>query len=100
MELDNVLLVLRVIFHFGITVGIGCYQPHGARQRWGVSILATALATSNAGLGVALLTGAIDPNLMGSQWLYVISFGALFALILNCRGNLARLIPRRKAYES
>lgn len=96
MELDSVLLILREIFHLGIAVAIGSYQPHGARQRWGVSILATALATSNAGLFMALLTGAIAPTLTGPQWLYVIAFGSLFALVLHCRGNVAKLIPRRK----
>lgn len=96
MELDTIFQMLRIISHLGIAVTIGAYQPHGARQRWGVSLTATALATSNAGLGVALMTGAINPRAFGPQFLYVVAFGSLFLLILNCRGNLAKLIPRRK----
>jgi hypothetical protein len=96
MELDTVFLIIRVICHFGIAIRIGAYQPHGARQRWGVSCLATALACSNAGLGTALLTGAIDPKTFGPQFLYVVAFGAIFALVMISKGNVAKLFPRSK----
>lgn len=96
MELDTVFLVLREICHFGIAIGIGSYQPHGARQRWGVSIPATLFGASNLGLGMALLTGAIEPKAFGPQFLYVVAFGSAFAAIVWCRGDVARFFPRKK----
>lgn len=95
MEFDTLLLVLRLIFHYGIFLAIASYHPHGSRQKWGVSSLAVAMASSNLGLGVALSTGAIEPKTLGPQWLYAVAFGSLFWLVLLCRGNMARLIPRR-----
>lgn len=96
MEFDTILLTLRLVFHFGIFLAIASYHPKGSRQRWGVSTLAVIMAASNLGLGTALLTGAVEPRNIGPQWLYVGAFGSLFWLVVLSRGNVARLIPRRR----
>ena len=95
MELDSVLTLMREVFHFGIAFLLLSYQPHGARHRYCVSLLAMIMAASNLGLGAALLTGAIEPRSMGGQWLHIGAFGSLFWLIFMCRGNVAKMIPNR-----
>ena len=95
MDLESVLTLLREVFHFGIAFLLLSYQPHGARHRYFVSILAMVMASSNLGLGAALLTGAIEPRSMGGQWLHIGAFGSLFWLILLCRGNVAKMVPNR-----
>jgi len=99
MEFDTILLGLRLVFHFGIFLAIASYHPKGSRQRWGVSSLAVAMASSNFGLGMALSTGAIEPRAIGPQWLYAVAFGSLFWLVLLCRGNMARMLPGRHSSE-
>jgi hypothetical protein len=94
MELDSIFQVTRIICHFGIAITIGCYQPRGARQRWGISFLAAAIACSNAGLGMGLFTGAIEPRAFGPQVLHVGASGGLFILLLLSHGNVARFIPK------
>lgn len=95
MEFDSLFTGLRVFFHLGIVGLLFSYHPHGARQRWGVSSVAALLAMSNAGLGIALLTGAVEPRTLGGQWLNAAGWGAVFALIVMCRGNLAKFLPKR-----
>ncbi|QHJ81283.1 MAG: hypothetical protein [Caudoviricetes sp.] len=95
MDLDSVLLIIREGLHFGIALTLLSYQPRGARYRKGVSCLAMIMAASNLGLGVMLLTGAVEPKAIGSQWLHIGAFGSLFWLILMCRGNVAKMIPNR-----
>lgn len=95
MELDSVLTLIREGLHFGIALVLLSYQPRGARHRYGVSFLAMIMAASNLGLGVALLTGAVEPRSMGGQWLHVGAFGSLFWWILMCRGNVAKMTSNR-----
>lgn len=95
MELDHVLTLIREGLHFGTALVLLSYQPKGARHRYGVSFLAMIMAASNLALGVALLTSAIEPRSMGGQWLHIGAFGSLFCLILMCRGNVGKIIPRK-----
>jgi uncharacterized membrane protein HdeD (DUF308 family) len=94
MEFDSILTAARVVVHLGITLVLSSYQPQGARHRYGVSFLAALLAASSLGQGVGLLVGAVDPKAMGGQWLNLGLFGAIFCLILACRGNVAKILPR------
>lgn len=95
MEFDTVLLLVRVAFHLGIAFLLLSYQPKGARHRICVSLLASVMAASNLGLAVALITGGVEPRAMGGQWLHLAAFGSLFWLIFLCRGNVAKMIPKR-----
>lgn len=95
MEFDTFLTMVREVFHFGIAITLLSYQPHGARHRFCISALATLLAAANLGLGVMLLTKAVEPHALGRPWLHVGAFGFLFWLILMCRGNVAKIFPNR-----
>lgn len=95
MEFDSLLTGIRIFFHLGIAILLLSYHPRGSRYRFGVSALAAILAMSNAGLGVALLSGAIEPKTMGSQWLNAGGWGAVFGVVVMCRGNLAKIVPKR-----
>jgi hypothetical protein len=95
VEFDAILTSARVLLHLGVALILLSYHPHGARHRLAVSLLATLMAASNLGLGVALLAGALDPRSMGGQWLHIGALISLFCLILMCRGNVAKMIPNR-----
>lgn len=95
MELDSFLTCLRIFFHLGIAALLLSYHPRGARYRFFVSALAAVLAMSNAGLGVALWSGAIEPKTLGGQWLNVGGWGAVFGIVAMCRGNMAKIVPKR-----
>jgi len=94
MEFDSILTTARVVVHLGIALVLLSYQPRGARHRYGVSLLAALLAASSLGQGVGLMVGAVEPRAMGGQWLNLGVFGTLFCLILACRGNVAKILPR------
>lgn len=95
MDSESVLTATRIFFHLGIALLLLSYHPKGARYRLGVSALATLLAMCNAGLGIGLLTGAIEPRTLGGQWLNAGGWGAVFGIVVMCRGNLAKVIPKR-----
>lgn len=95
MEFDSVLTGTRIFFHLGIAALLLSYHPRGARYRFFVSSLAALLAMSNAGLGVALWSGAIEPRTLGGQWLNAGGWGAVFGIVVLCRGNLAKIVPKR-----
>lgn len=95
MGLDSVLTGTRIFFHLGIAILLLSYHPNGARYRFGVSSLAAILAMSNAGLGVALLSGAIEPKSLGGQWLNAGGWGTVFGVIVMCRGNVGKIIPKK-----
>ena len=95
MEFDSLLTSTRIFFHLGIAGLLLSYHPAGARYRLGVSSLAALLAMCNAGLGVALWTGAIEPRSLGGQWLNLGGWGAVFGVIVMCRGNVGKIIPRK-----
>lgn len=44
MDLENILVWARFCIHIATFLFIFCYRPKGARQRWGVSMLAMGLA--------------------------------------------------------
>lgn len=98
MEFETCLLMTRAVLHFGTFLVIASYVPNGARYRWGVSVAAMSLAMGSAGLGMwivtGVLTGAFTVQYTGPQWLYLLVFGPVFLLVLRCRGNLARILPR------
>jgi len=95
MEFDSLLTGIRIFFHLGIAALLLSYHPRGARYRFFVSALAALLAMSNAGLGVALWSGAIEPKTLGGQWLNAGGWGAVFGIVVLCRGNLAKIVPKR-----
>lgn len=95
MEFESVLTGTRIFFHLGIALLLLSYHPKGARYRLGVSSLAALLAMCNAGLGIGLLTGAIEPRSLGGQWLNLGGWGAVFCVIVMCRGNVGKIIPRK-----
>lgn len=95
MEFESVLTGTRIFFHLGIALLLLSYHPKGARYRLGVSSLAALLAMCNAGLGIGLLTGAIEPRSLGGQWLNLGGWGAVFGVIVMCRGNVGKIIPRK-----
>ena len=95
MDFESLLTGTRIFFHLGIALLLLSYHPRGARYRFGVSSLAAILAMSNAGLGIGLLTGAIEPRTLGGQWLNAGGWGAVFGVVVMCRGNLAKVIPKR-----
>lgn len=94
MEFDSLLTTVRVAIHLGSAIVLLSYHPRGARHRYGVSILASLLAASSLSQGVGLMIGTIRPDAMGGQWLNLGLFGVLFYLLILCRGNLAKIIPR------
>lgn len=95
MEFDSVLTGVRIFFHLGIAALLLSYHPKGARYRFWVTVLAASLAMSNAGLGVALWSGAIEPRTLGGQWLNAGGWGAVFGIVVMCRGNIGRIVPKR-----
>lgn len=95
MEFESVLTGTRIFFHLGIALLLLSYHPKGARYRLGVSSLAALLAMCNAGLGIGLLTGAVEPRSLGGQWLNLGGWGAVFGVIVMCRGNVGKIIPRK-----
>lgn len=99
MELDSVITGIRVFFHLGIVALLLSYHPKGARYRGGVSTLAAVLAMCNAGLGVGLWSGAFEPRTFGSQWLNAGGWGAVFGIIIMCRGNLAKIVPKKAHHD-
>ena len=98
MEFETALLITRAGLHFGTFFVIASYVPNGARYRWGVSLAAMCLAMGSAGLGMwivtGMVTGVFSVQYTGPQWLYLLVFGPVFLLVLRCRGNLARILPR------
>lgn len=96
MEFETALLMVRAVLHFGTFLVIASYVPNGARYRWGVSMIAMSLAAGSAGLGTLIVTGLLTAQYAGPQWLYLMVFGSVFVLVLRCRGNLARILPRFK----
>lgn len=95
MDSESVLTATRIFFHLGIALLLLSYHPKGARYRLGVSALATLLAMCNAGLGIGLLTGAIEPRTLGGQWLNAGGWGVVFGIVVMCRGNVGKIIPRK-----
>lgn len=93
MEIETVLLWVRFAIHVAIFAFIYCYRPDGARQRWGVSLLAIGLAGSSIGQAAFILFGVIDPNLTSPQWLHVIGWGCVLGLVAKARGNVAKMLP-------
>lgn len=94
MEFDSLLTTVRIAIHMGSAFVLLSYHPRGARYRYGVSFLAALLAASSFGQGVGLAIGVVDPDAMGGKWLNIGLFGTIFCLLLSCRGNVAKIIPR------
>lgn len=93
MEIDTILLWVRFTIHLATFLLIFCYKPNGARQRWGVSMLAVGLAGSSIGFATFILFGVIDPAFTAPQWLHIIGWGCVLGLVVKSRGNVAKMLP-------
>jgi len=95
MDLETILLWVRFFIHIATFLIIYCYRPKGARQRWGVSMLAIGLAGSSIGFAVFILFGVIDPTFAAPQWLHVLGWSCVLGLVAKARGNVAKMLPSR-----
>lgn len=95
MDLETILLWVRFFIHIATFLIIYCYRPKGARQRWGVSLLAIGLAGSSIGFAVFILFGVIDPSFAAPQWLHILGWSCVLGLVAKARGNVAKMLPSR-----
>jgi Protein of unknown function (DUF754). len=96
MDLDTILMWVRFCIHVATFLIIYCYRPKGARQRWGVSILAIVLAGSSVGFAVFIISGVISPTFAAPQWLHIAGWGAVLGLVAKARGNVAKMVSPRQ----
>lgn len=97
MDFETVLMWVRFCIHVATFLFIYCYRPQGARQRWGVSLLAIGLAGSSIGFAVFIISGVIDPSFAAPQWLHIVGWGCVLGLVVKARGNVAKMLPSRHA---
>lgn len=95
MDLETILKLVRFCIHVATFLIIYCYRPKGARQRWGVSLLAIGLAGSSVGFAVFIISGVIDPSFAAPQWLHIIGWSCVLGLVIKARGNVAKMLPTR-----
>lgn len=95
MDLENILMWVRFCIHMATFLIIYCYRPRGARQRYGVSLLAIGLAGSSVGFAVFILFGVIDPTFAAPQWLHILGWSCVLGLVIRARGNVAKMLPSR-----
>lgn len=96
MDLETILMWVRFCIHVATFLFIYCYRPQGARQRWGVSLLAVCLAGSSIGFAVFILFGVIDPTFaIWPQWLHILGWGSVLGLLIKSRGNVAKMMRPR-----
>lgn len=96
MDLETILMWVRFCIHVATFLCIYCYRPKGARQRWGVSLLAIGLAGSSVGFAVFIISGVIDPSFAAPQWLHIVGWGCVLGLVAKARGNVAKMLPSRQ----
>lgn len=96
MEFDGLLLAARAVIYFATFLLIASFKGGDCRWRPGVSLFAVGLAGSSLAFTVQILT-SWDQNMYGGpQWLPTVYSICVFSLVLRCRGNLAKLLPRFK----
>lgn len=93
MDLETILLGVQFAIHVSTFLFIYCYRPNGARQRWGVSLLAVGLAGSSIGFAAFILFGIVNPSFIAPQWLHILGWGCVLGLVAKARGNVAKMLP-------
>jgi hypothetical protein len=93
--LDNPLSLLQVLFHIGTLLIVASFRDEGATYRPGVSLLACIIAGSSLAMAFMLLFPAQSACTRPEPGA-LLQAGLVFFLIATTRGNVARLLPRRK----
>lgn len=97
MEFDAILLASRAVIYFATFLIIASFRGGDCRWRPGVSLFAVGLAGSSLAFAVLIITDWNRSVYSGPQWLPTIYCLCVFSLVLRCRGNLAKLLPRFKS---
>jgi hypothetical protein len=92
---DNPLAMLQLLFHLGTLLIVASFKDDDATWRPGVSILASAIAGSSLGMAFMIVFPAWSGCAEPEPW-SVLQAGLVFFLIATTRGNVAKLLPRRK----
>lgn len=99
MELDQIILAARAALHFATFCILFSYNDPDAERRPFVSLLAVMLAAPSIGMSLYIVGNWGARSLTASQMiesvLMTVFAAALLIAVALCRGNVARLLPRR-----
>lgn len=93
MGIEELAGFVRGVFYLATFAVVASYAPRGARWRPAVSLFAVGLAGTSAALGVLsfLAPSVLAP--LAPTALQTLHSVCVFALVVGCRGNLAKILP-------
>lgn len=93
MGIEDLLVYLRGTVYLATFALIASYSGKGSRWRPAVSLFAVGLAGTSFGLGVLSFLAPPIVARAAPMVLQTLHCVCVFALVVGCRGNLAKILP-------